>query len=366
MQSQHTLTRKVLYDLVWSEPMTTIAKRFQLSDVALRKICINHHIPLPTAGHWMKIKFKKKIKRTVLPQNYEGNNIIMITPVSTYIKDAYKHLAAQKELQNKVQQEAYAYLQVPEKLIRPDKLTLATMDIMEGKLKWWEQHERKIDTVDVDVSKPLIKRVLMIVDTFIKAVRKRGHSIVFEHRKSYVQVGEERIRFFVRERSKIIHNSDKSVSYNQYLYEPTGMLYMKLEARFGITKEIKEGKEPFEQLLSKAIAAIELIATASKTKRKELEEQWAEQARQQKIREEIKERKNNEIRKFNLMSKNADRYDKAQKIRRYIDAVEQAAWTNNSMTEEIQDWIFWAKKKADWFDPVVMRIDDLLTQDDIA
>lgn len=99
MQSQHTLTRKALYDLVWSEPMTTIAKRFQLSDVGLRKTCINHQIPLPTAGHWMKIKFKKKIKRAVLPQNYEGNDIITITHVSTNIKNAYKHLAAQKELQ---------------------------------------------------------------------------------------------------------------------------------------------------------------------------------------------------------------------------------------------------------------------------
>ena len=34
------LTRKELYDLVWSEPMTTICKRFGLSDNGLRKYSI--------------------------------------------------------------------------------------------------------------------------------------------------------------------------------------------------------------------------------------------------------------------------------------------------------------------------------------
>ena len=39
------LTRKELYDLVWSEPMTTICKRFGLSDNGLRKRCKSMNIP---------------------------------------------------------------------------------------------------------------------------------------------------------------------------------------------------------------------------------------------------------------------------------------------------------------------------------
>lgn len=41
---------------------------------------------------------------------------------------------------------------------------------------------------------------------------------------------------------------------------------MKLEVRYGITSEIKEGHEPFEKLLPKVIAAIELMAAAAKGK----------------------------------------------------------------------------------------------------
>jgi len=32
-----TLTRQELYDMVWSEPMTSLAKNFGISDVALAK-----------------------------------------------------------------------------------------------------------------------------------------------------------------------------------------------------------------------------------------------------------------------------------------------------------------------------------------
>ena len=56
------LTRKELYDLVWAEPMTTICKRFGLSDNGLRKHCKSMNIPTPPAGYWAKIKFGKKVK----------------------------------------------------------------------------------------------------------------------------------------------------------------------------------------------------------------------------------------------------------------------------------------------------------------
>src|SRR3546814_10814209 len=37
-------TREEFYDLVWSKPMTHLAKEFALSDVALHKVCKKHNI----------------------------------------------------------------------------------------------------------------------------------------------------------------------------------------------------------------------------------------------------------------------------------------------------------------------------------
>ncbi len=46
MQST-TLTRKELYELIWSKPMTTVAKDFGVSDVWISKICKEADIPRP-------------------------------------------------------------------------------------------------------------------------------------------------------------------------------------------------------------------------------------------------------------------------------------------------------------------------------
>lgn len=60
-------TREGFYELVWSKPMTHLAKDFALSDVALHKICRKHGIPTPPAGWWAKKAAGKPVERIPLP-----------------------------------------------------------------------------------------------------------------------------------------------------------------------------------------------------------------------------------------------------------------------------------------------------------
>ena len=46
----HELTRRMLYDLVWSKPMTKVAADLGVSDVALKKTCDKHRVPSPPRG----------------------------------------------------------------------------------------------------------------------------------------------------------------------------------------------------------------------------------------------------------------------------------------------------------------------------
>lgn len=48
---KQSLTRTELYKMVWSEPISKIAKRYNISDVGLRKICIRKNIPIPERGY---------------------------------------------------------------------------------------------------------------------------------------------------------------------------------------------------------------------------------------------------------------------------------------------------------------------------
>jgi hypothetical protein len=61
------LSRKELYDLVWSEPLRTLSSRFGISDVALKKTCARAEIPTPERGYWAKKDAEKPTFQVVLP-----------------------------------------------------------------------------------------------------------------------------------------------------------------------------------------------------------------------------------------------------------------------------------------------------------
>jgi hypothetical protein len=66
------LSRKELYELVWSEPMKILAPRFGISDVALRKTCARAEIPTPGLGHWAKKTAGKNTSQEALPDRPPG------------------------------------------------------------------------------------------------------------------------------------------------------------------------------------------------------------------------------------------------------------------------------------------------------
>lgn len=64
--------REEFYELVWSKPMTQLAKEFAISDVALHKICKKHGIPNPPVGWWAKKAAGKAVGQIPLPQARAG------------------------------------------------------------------------------------------------------------------------------------------------------------------------------------------------------------------------------------------------------------------------------------------------------
>ena len=69
-----TLTRGELYQLAWSEPLRTLAKRFGISDVALAKRCRGANIPLPGLGFWAKKEAGKAVFQAALPERGLGQS----------------------------------------------------------------------------------------------------------------------------------------------------------------------------------------------------------------------------------------------------------------------------------------------------
>lgn len=62
------ISRKDLYELIWSEPMTSLSERFGISDVGLARVCRRSDVPAPPRGYWAKVAAGGTLERPDLPK----------------------------------------------------------------------------------------------------------------------------------------------------------------------------------------------------------------------------------------------------------------------------------------------------------
>ncbi|MDY0885439.1 hypothetical protein ACFPL7_12130 [Dongia soli] len=60
------LSRRELYELVWSKPVEKVAEDFGISGGGLAKICERHRIPSPPHGYWARLAAGQSVKKAIL------------------------------------------------------------------------------------------------------------------------------------------------------------------------------------------------------------------------------------------------------------------------------------------------------------
>jgi hypothetical protein len=127
------LTRKELYEKMWSRPAIALAEEFGISGRGLGKICSRFEIPVPPRGCWAKLAAGKHVTRIPLPTAKVPSEIL-IQPSPE---------GAEAALPEPIQAEVSAVLenrdqsQVPETLRSPHPIVK----------RWLEQkrERRKVD-----------------------------------------------------------------------------------------------------------------------------------------------------------------------------------------------------------------------------
>lgn len=115
-----SFTRIELYNLVWEEPLTHIAKKYQITDSGIRKICKKKDIPLPPLGYWQKKQYNKTVpKKTKLPSHNDKNLITL----HDYNESKRTEFLIRK---NEIESEKNLPRKVPKKLTNPHTLTIKT------------------------------------------------------------------------------------------------------------------------------------------------------------------------------------------------------------------------------------------------
>jgi hypothetical protein len=356
---QIILSRKDLYELVWQESMLSLSRRFNISDVGLRKMCIRMQIPVPPAGHWAKIQFGKKVKKPVLPSQFQKAETITL-----HMRDENNPAADRKspsprkmkidDLKNDIS----ISLNVPEKLVNPDPLIAKTKVILAGqipdKYNYLGTVSSSREGLNIRVAKENVRRALLFFDALIKVFKARGHAVEFRNNKTIALISGHDFELFLREKMRKETLQDKI--FTRQVFHPTGILILQVDGWYG--REFKDGITRLEDQLAKIIVGLESLAvqrTEWQVAVKKAEEEREDKERMAKV---LEERKNRELLKFKTMLIDAERSRKTENLRRYIHLME----VNTAMRQspDIKEWLEWAKRKADWFDPFIESYDELL------
>ncbi len=68
------ITRETLYEQIWEQPMTTVAKQYDVSSNYLARICEQLKIPRPNRGYWAKQVVGQKVRKMPLPELDPGDD----------------------------------------------------------------------------------------------------------------------------------------------------------------------------------------------------------------------------------------------------------------------------------------------------
>jgi len=361
------LSRKQLYDLVWQEPLNALSKKYAISDTGLKKICDNMSVPLPKSGHCTRIKLGKTVEKEELPV-FHGDQEIELLLREEGDTANYGIKSPLIILQRQIESDPKLTLTFSEELVMPDILIKETQQIFKQREQFLRSNSpnRRYpsgDTLNITVSPENLSRALLFMDAFIKLLKARGHNIIVEGRFTSVIVGGEKIEIRLREKNKRIEvNPEEEHSLYRYRTESSGLLCFSLQGRFSHqNKEWVDGKQKIEVMLSQILAKLELESKERKEYQDRLEADQAKREEEKQIKEELQSRKNKELADFKGLLIKAQRLHQANVIRTYIDQVESKAIKEEKMTEELQNWIDWSRKKADWIDPQIEGADELLS-----
>jgi len=304
------LKREALYKMVWSEPVSKLARGYGLSDRGLGKICKRLEIPVPGRGYWqMK---RKGLKMPVPPLrpakklNATGAYIHRTSKPRIDGEQDYETcdlITAEKLPENKIT--VPPSLDSPHSLIAITQRSLIGAKVDDRGLK----QPRARGCLDIRVGQDSVDRAILIMDTLVKALGTRGFDISVAKEPPFstsVSVMDEVIKFALNEDLNRIERKltaaqmkDKEkhpwmYSTQEYDYSPNGILLLKIKSDdvMNIRKTWSDGRrQRLEECLNSFVGGLIKAAIAIKrlrAERERREREWQEERRQWEESERIR------------------------------------------------------------------------------
>lgn len=377
-------TREELFQKVWTQPVSIVAKEYQITDNALRKRCMHLNVPIPERGYWAKLRAGKPVHRPQLPpltlpklqkpHTGECRKLHLNSPALQFMKkrdreeiltlasilrvggpnsqmlDSVTKLVIQcKEWNNPKPAYTFNGYSIPRRTYFGDPPYLA--DAVSAK-----SYSRAFHLIDALLRALLPYEGLMEL-VYDHSLRVNGENVcisISEEKDSIIHevTDAERLKMLEYEEARSKGRYASKPQIPKYDHPWSGRLKIVIQERFTF-EDCKA--YVLEDRIGEILIALFEASNILRLQRIAADEKFEREAEARRIMVLKKQQYNAEIEKTHALLNKARDYETARMIREYIAAIRTA-----SAPDEIdQDWIDWAEKKADWFDPSVAREDEI-------
>lgn len=413
------MTRKQLYDEIWALSVAGVARKYHLNYGKLIATCKAENVPFPSSGYWTRKNMGKDVSNEAVElSGHEETEISLITNDATIkrIRKAKAEIVENKQTdiiedakvvveelqQNKAENiskwsdrilefldkternkvlEVACNLRINQNTRLHKTLVQYKKDIADYKSKLREAQNRSYYNPRYnkpenepeffkEMSDECMPRAIAILDTVFKAIESMGGSI---NSDLSVKIRGDIVRFhMVESQDKVKHEMTKQeaqalVKYNddiknhRWASKPQIRKYDKvyngkLRIVFGERSYIRDSdSEKLEYRLGDILVTLYEKAEENRIAREAHEEAERKRAEEARRKEENRQRKEQEIHLVKELVNKAEDYRIAKEIREYIQAM-----IDSGSEDVTPEWIEWAEKKADWYDPSIANEDEYL------
>lgn len=379
-----SISRKDLYDEVWSVGMTKAAKKLDIPYHNLKKACVDYGIPLPTQSYWSQLYMgNEKPSQPKLP-NAEDSVVITI-------KKAKKHqikLAPKKIVKSTKEKQELPPLKTNHgKLLEQEKSYFSYFKQDEDRLidiynnlkinktlsskphKAIIGYRKKNQSYREDrlriksASGEIFPEVLPFIDSLFKALERADAKIVPKYEETEIILKDKytiTLNFKLPCRKINLSPEDERYStYHTFEYETKGTINMEVGYKLywrnwgRSEKNINQTKRmSTEDLLRKVFVYIFSLPEIIDEREKEYIIQEKQRLKEEEERLILQEKRDNEYTKTQQLINNSLNYFYSKLVQEYVAA---------EIDEESEEYR-WAMEKANWIRDSEKHPDELLTE----
>lgn len=375
--------RNSLYDLVWSQPISKLAETYGYSDVGFAKLCRKLGIPLPSRGHWARLKPGRAVKQPPLPAaKQHEQKYVCLLPLSELER---LELRSRREraatIRGSISPESVS---IEAERLHP--LAKAARKRLKQKDGWSDYKSLRSaprEVLDIEVTPGSIDRASIIASVLIRELEQLGAIVLIDAEKGGTSLKMRDAKIGLKISEHVVRTDHEatpaekraldryrdsyrfpsgSVAYPhvpQYDFTPTGMLTITAsgwpQRNWRDTKRTR-----LEERIGEVVSGIVALAEDVRDREIESARKAAEHSRKIECYNAQMKRRTDERQAYRGLRLDAKQWTAANQLRQYIHVIEATALQAGTLSEDKVEWVEWARQKADWLDPTILMSDLVL------